>query len=132
MNDDRMTPPHQCAPKPAPRVAVSDRARLPGHLGWFGRRDRACLEGNLSRDLQRRSVSHRSNLDVARSGRARLWSVFELDCSPDCQSLAARGVSIKGPRGMSAWMTVEMFLLVGLFVPVALHQLRESPGKEGT
>jgi hypothetical protein len=29
-------------------------------------------------------------------------------------------------------MTVEMFLLVGLFVPVALHQLRESPGKEGT
>ena len=48
------------------------------------------------------------------------------------RSLAASGVSMKGPKGMSAWMTVELFLLVGLFVPMALRQLRESPGKAGT
>jgi len=46
--------------------------------------------------------------------------------------LAASGVSIKGPKGMSAWMTVELFLLVGLFIPVALRQLWESPGKART
>jgi hypothetical protein len=33
---------------------------------------------------------------------------------------------------MSAWMTVELFLLVGLFIPVALRQLREPRGKAGT
>lgn len=48
------------------------------------------------------------------------------------RSLAASGVPIKRPKGMSARMTVELFLLVGLFIPIALRQLREPPGKART
>jgi hypothetical protein len=42
------------------------------------------------------------------------------------RSLAASGVPIKGPKGMSASMTVQLFMLAGLFIPVALRQLREQ------
>lgn len=47
------------------------------------------------------------------------------------RSLAASGVPIKRPKGMSARMTVELLLMVGLFIPVALRQLHEPPGKAG-
>jgi hypothetical protein len=41
--------------------------------------------------------------------------------------LTASGVPIKGWKGMPSWMTVELFLVLGLFIPVALRQLREQP-----
>jgi hypothetical protein len=40
------------------------------------------------------------------------------------RSLAASGVPIRGWKGMPLWMTVELLLLLGLFMPVALRQLR--------
>jgi len=43
------------------------------------------------------------------------------------RSLAASGVPIRGWKGMPSWMTVELFLSLGLFIPVALRQLRERP-----
>jgi hypothetical protein len=47
------------------------------------------------------------------------------------RSLTASGVPIKGWRGMPRWMTVELLLQLGLFIPVALRQLREQPKQGG-
>jgi hypothetical protein len=43
------------------------------------------------------------------------------------RSLTASGIPIRGWKGMPPWMTVELVLAVGLFIPVALRQLRERP-----
>ncbi len=41
------------------------------------------------------------------------------------RSLEAARVPIKGWKGMAPWMVIEFFFMFGLFIPVALRQLRE-------
>jgi hypothetical protein len=41
------------------------------------------------------------------------------------RSLTASGVPISGWKGMPAWLIVEVLMLLGCFVPVALRQLWE-------
>lgn len=97
-------------------------------LGWLGlavaASDRSCRETASAADCPAKLASVLPISVGLAGGLCLRWLARRTT-----RSLAASGVAIRGWKGMPSWMTVELFLLLGLFIPVALRQLRSGGSK---
>jgi hypothetical protein len=93
-------------------------------LGWLGLAgaalNRSCPETVSAADCPADLALVLPIVAIVASGVCLRWLARRT-----ARSLAASGVPIRGWKGMPPRMTVELFLLLGAFVPVALRQLRE-------